>query len=153
LAASLILLPQKSTNSTATVALNAPIGARNISFSQPDSLYASSWPNGLGNFKSISSFLPSVFTKAGQNGGMNTTAPVRVCWFKRLGWIYRPVHPFGWITLLAALAFLAQVFLALDRRTHSVSDLCYNFYPYAASTFLGLTWIAARTSGENGGRT
>ena len=77
--------------------------------------------------------------------------PVHFHWFKRFSWFYRPVHPLGWITSLAALAFVAQVFLALDRQAHSVTDLLYHFYTYAAPTFLGLMWIASRSSDERGG--
>jgi hypothetical protein len=72
-------------------------------------------------------------------------------WFKRWGWFYRPVHPFGYLVTLAALAFVTQVFLVLDARAHSVTDFLYSFYVYAAPTFLGLMWIGSRTSDENGG--
>jgi hypothetical protein len=82
---------------------------------------------------------------------MNSAPPVPVYWFKRFGWFYRPVHGFGWITALAALAFVTQVFLALDAHAHSVTDLLYQFYVFAAPTFLGLMWIGSRTSNENGG--
>jgi len=69
-------------------------------------------------------------------------------WFKRFGWVYRPVHPFGFFATLAALAFVAHVFVALDRQSHSASDTLYRLFPFAAPTFLGLLWIASRTSGE-----
>lgn len=72
-------------------------------------------------------------------------------WFKRLGWFYRPVHPLGWVVSLLALAFVVQVFVALDRHSHSVTDTLYHLYAYAAPTFLGLMWIASRTSEENHG--
>jgi hypothetical protein len=82
---------------------------------------------------------------------MNSAPPVPTPWFRRFGWIYRPVHLFGWIVTLAALAFVVQVFVAIDRQSHSVTDTLYRFYPYAAPTFLGLLWLASRTSAENGG--
>ncbi|MBI2515602.1 MAG: hypothetical protein HYV95_01685 [Opitutae bacterium] len=82
---------------------------------------------------------------------MSSAPPVFVPWFKRFGWFYRPVHVFGWITSLVALAFAAQVFVVIDRQSHSVTDTLYHFYTYAAPTFLGLMWIASRTSGENRG--
>ena len=82
---------------------------------------------------------------------MNSAPPVQTLWFKRWGWLYRPVHPLGFATTLAALAFVVQVFLALDARSHSATDTLYHFYCYAAPTFLGLMWIASRTSDENGG--
>ena len=81
---------------------------------------------------------------------MNPDIPVPAPWFERCGWLYRPVHPLGYIVSLAALAFLVQVFLAIDARSHSVTDTLYQFYVYAAPTFLGLMWIASRTSRESG---
>lgn len=86
-----------------------------------------------------------------QAGRVNSANPVPDCWFKRLGWFYRPVHVLGWVVTLAAAAFLANVFHALDAHAHSVSDLLCRFYAYAAPTFLGLMWIASRTSAENRG--
>ena len=69
-------------------------------------------------------------------------------WFKRWGWFYRPIHPLGFAVTLAALAFVAQVFVAVDRHSHSASDTLYNVYPFAVSTLLALLWIASRASGE-----
>jgi len=83
---------------------------------------------------------------------MNSTASFpSVLWFRRWGWFYRPVHPLGWITALAALAFVTQVFVALNAQVHSVTDLLYQFYVFAAPTFLGLMWIGSRTCDEKGG--
>ena len=82
---------------------------------------------------------------------MNSALPVQTLWFKRWGWFYRPVSPCGFVAALAALAFVVQVFLALDARSHSVTDTLYQFYAYAAPTFLGLMWIGSRTSDEQGG--
>ncbi len=72
-------------------------------------------------------------------------------WFRRWGWVYRPVHVFGYVATLAAAAFAAQVCLAVDARSHSVTDTLYRAYAYLAPTFLGLMWLASRTSGEDGG--
>ncbi|HVZ65344.1 MAG TPA: hypothetical protein VG936_12295 [Lacunisphaera sp.] len=83
---------------------------------------------------------------------MNSALAGSMRWFRRCGWFYRPVHLFGWIVSLAALAFLANVFLVLDAHAHSVSDVLYNFYAYAAPTFLGVMWIGSRTSEEQGSR-
>lgn len=82
---------------------------------------------------------------------MNSAPPVQRIWFKRWGWLYRPIHPLGFVTLLAALAFVVQVFFAIDARSHSVTGTLYPFFVYAATTFLGLMWIASRTSVGNGG--
>jgi hypothetical protein len=67
-------------------------------------------------------------------------------WFKPLGLIYLPVSvPGAIVTGLAAL-FCAQVFLAVDRRSHSVSDTLYGIYPFFACTFLIWDWVARKTS-------
>jgi hypothetical protein len=67
-------------------------------------------------------------------------------WFKRLGWFYLSVSLPGVIIALAALVFCAQVFFVIDRKSHSVSDMLYGVFPFFASTFLLLDWIAGRTS-------
>jgi hypothetical protein len=67
-------------------------------------------------------------------------------WFKRLGWFYLPVSLPGSIITLASLAFCAQVFLAVDRKSHSVSDTFYGVFPYLTSAFLLFDWLAGRTS-------
>ena len=70
-------------------------------------------------------------------------------WYKRVGWIYLPIFVPGAIIALAALAFCVQVFLAVDRGSHSVSDTLYGFFPFFACAFLLFDWIAARTSDKN----
>jgi len=70
-------------------------------------------------------------------------------WFKRLGWFYLPVSLPGVIVTLIALAFCVRVFLAIDRKSHSVSDTLYGVFPYFACCFLLLDWIAGRTSRES----
>jgi hypothetical protein len=85
--------------------------------------------------------------RGGHAGGVILVAMTHI-WFKRWGWCYRPVHPLGYLATLAALAFCANTFVAIDRGSHSVADTLYHFYAYAAPTFLGLMWIASRTSDE-----
>lgn len=69
-------------------------------------------------------------------------------WFKRVGWIYLPVSLPGAIITLAALAFCAQVFLAVDHKSHSASDTFYGVFPFYACAFLLFDWIAGRTSNK-----
>ena len=67
-------------------------------------------------------------------------------WFKRLGWLPVPASVPGLgITILAA-AFSGQVFVAVDRHSHSVSDTLYGVFPFFACTFLLVDWVATRTS-------
>ena len=67
-------------------------------------------------------------------------------WFKRQGWFYVPVSLPGVVITLAALAFCAQVFLAIDRKSYSVSDTLYGVFPFFAGAFLLFDWIASRTN-------
>ena len=63
--------------------------------------------------------------------------------------MFRPVSAAGWAAVLLGAAFCVQVFAAIDRHSHSVSDTLYGVFPYFACTFLLLDWLAART-GERG---
>ena len=71
---------------------------------------------------------------------------MRIAWFKRTGWFYLPVSVPGAIITLAALAFCGQVFVAIDRHSHSASDTLYSVFPFFACAFLLFDWIAGRTS-------
>jgi hypothetical protein len=74
---------------------------------------------------------------------------VKNVWFKRWGWFYRPMSWQGAVIVAGALLFCAQVFWAVDRKSHSVSDTLYGVFPFIVSCFLLLDWIAARTSHES----
>jgi hypothetical protein len=67
-------------------------------------------------------------------------------WFNRIGWFHIPGSVPGVIITLAALAFCAQVFWAVDRKSHSVTDTLYGVFPFFTCTFLLFEWIAQRTS-------
>ena len=67
-------------------------------------------------------------------------------WFKRWGWFYRPVSLPGVVIVTIALLFCAQVFWAVDRKSHSVTDTLYGVFPFFVCCFLLLDWIGARTS-------
>lgn len=67
-------------------------------------------------------------------------------WFRAWGWFHRPVAWQGWIAYAFAALFCLQVFAAVDRHSHSVSDTFYGIFPYVVCAFLLLEWMAARTS-------
>ena len=67
-------------------------------------------------------------------------------WFIAWGWIYRPVSWQGFVVCLVALAFCMQVFIAVDRNSHSVSDTLYGIYPFVLPTLMLLYWVASKTS-------
>jgi len=51
------------------------------------------------------------------------------------------------IVLLAGL-FCLQVFLAVDRHSHSVSDTLYGIFPFFVCCFFLVDWVGARTCGK-----
>ena len=57
-----------------------------------------------------------------------------------------PDEATGAVITIGALAFCVQVFLAVDRQSHSVSDTLYGVYPFVIPTLLLLDWIASRAS-------
>lgn len=70
-------------------------------------------------------------------------------WFRPLGPFFIPVSIAGGVITLAAVAFCVQVFWAIDRHSHSVSDTLYGIYPFWLPTLLALAWIADRTGGRS----
>jgi hypothetical protein len=72
---------------------------------------------------------------------------MKLAWFRPWGWVYRPVSAAGWLALAAAVALCTQVFVAIDRHSHSVSDTLYGIFPYFAGSFLLLNWLAGKTAG------
>ena len=71
-------------------------------------------------------------------------------WFKPWGWIYRPVSWQGVLLLALTLLFCAQVFVAIDRNSHSVSDTFYGIFPYFVASLGILNWVASKSSGDLG---
>jgi hypothetical protein len=67
-------------------------------------------------------------------------------WFKRFGWFYLPISVPGAVVFFAAVVFCINVFLAIDHRSHSVSDTLYGVFPFLVCTFLLMDWIARNTS-------
>jgi len=73
---------------------------------------------------------------------------MKLAWFRPWGWVYRPVSAAGWLALAAVILFCVHVFAAIDRHSHSVSDTLYGVFPYFASSFLLLNWLAGKTAAE-----
>ena len=67
-------------------------------------------------------------------------------WFRSFGWFWLPVSVPGFVATLLPLVFAGQVFLAVDRRSHSVSDILYGIFPYWAPAFILWASLAAKTS-------
>jgi hypothetical protein len=71
---------------------------------------------------------------------------MKAVWFRSWGWIYRPVAWQGVLVVLFVLAFCIQVFLAVDRQSHSISDTLYGIFPYVVPSLVVLNWVASKTS-------
>jgi hypothetical protein len=67
-------------------------------------------------------------------------------WFASWGWTYRPVSWQGAVLVLSVLAFCLQVFLAVDRRSHSATDTLYGIFPYVVPSLMLLNWVASKTA-------
>ena len=67
-------------------------------------------------------------------------------WFHPWGWVYRPVSWQGVGLTLLTLLFCAQVFLAVDRHSHSVSDTLHGIFPFFVPALMLLNWAASKTS-------
>ena len=69
---------------------------------------------------------------------------------REVGWFYVPYTLLAWLIVLAMIAFCVQVFLAIDRHSHSATDTLYGVFPYWSVTFLLWNWIGSRSA--NGGK-
>lgn len=61
----------------------------------------------------------------------------------------RTVTMLGWLVTIAAFVFMAQVFWAIDRRSHSVTDTFYAVYPFWGVTLLLWDRLARGLSGRH----
>ncbi len=74
---------------------------------------------------------------------------MRKSWFKSIGWLYVPCSWPGALLTLVAVFICVQVFVAVDRHSHSVSDTLYGVFPYFSCCFLLLNWVAGHSDGPN----
>jgi hypothetical protein len=73
-------------------------------------------------------------------------------WFKPWGWVYRPISWQGWLLVILTLAFCVQVFMAVDRHSHSASDTLYGIFPFWVPAVGILGWVASKTSADSSSR-
>jgi hypothetical protein len=67
-------------------------------------------------------------------------------WFRRVGWVYIPVHLAGYITTLLAILFMVPVSMAVFSTGHSVTDDLSEIFMYATCTAFWWKWVAEKTS-------
>jgi hypothetical protein len=66
-----------------------------------------------------------------------------------IGWFYLPSSVLSWAVAAAAALLCVNVFLAVDRHSHSASDTLYGVFPYWAAAFLLWNWFASRCAGAS----
>lgn len=71
---------------------------------------------------------------------------MKTIWFRKIGWLYLPVHGMGLLITLLAIAFMVPVCIAITRNGHSVSDDLYEIFVYGTCTAFWWKWIAEKTS-------
>ena len=69
-------------------------------------------------------------------------------WFRKLGPLYVPRSPTGWLLTLCTAFIGVQTFLMVDRHSHSASDTLIGAVPIIALLVLLLWLVAARSSGS-----
>lgn len=70
-------------------------------------------------------------------------------WFKRYGIFFAPASIIGWIIFLGGIVFAVYEFLAIDGRSHSVSDTLINFVFYLliiGAVYSLIAYLTSRTS-------
>lgn len=56
------------------------------------------------------------------------------------------VRKLAWVISAVLLALCTQVFVAIDMRSHSITDTLYSVFPFWTSAFLLWNWIGSRSS-------
>lgn len=67
-------------------------------------------------------------------------------WFKRVGIFFIPRTVWGWLILLAAIAYSIFTFIKIDSKSHSASDTLRPFFFYLLIIGAIYTCIAFLTS-------
>jgi hypothetical protein len=52
----------------------------------------------------------------------------------------------GWLACVFTLIFCVQVFIAVDRHSHSASDTLYGIFPFVVPAAMLLNWLASKTA-------
>lgn len=63
-------------------------------------------------------------------------------WFKKTGWVHRPIAWAGYFSLLFFLLFAVNIIAIFGVRTNSATDAFYSAFPYIVSIFFLYEWIA-----------
>jgi hypothetical protein len=67
-------------------------------------------------------------------------------WFRKTRFVHIPASLPAYLIYIVAVGFLLSVFMAVDRNSHSASDTLYGVFPFVASVFLLIEWVAEKTT-------
>ena len=67
-------------------------------------------------------------------------------WFIKVRGSYLPNSWQGWLTYIPYVYFLVITFMAVNRHSHSVSDVAIGIVPYWVSAVVVMQWLASRKS-------
>lgn len=67
-------------------------------------------------------------------------------WFKKWGFIYRPISWTGALITFILILFLIKVFTVVDQGSGSTKNTFYSLFPYYLPTFLFYVWLGDKTS-------
>jgi hypothetical protein len=74
------------------------------------------------------------------------TSVMKTSWFRQVGIFYIPIHAFGYLVTLIAIAFVVNVAMAILRTGHSISDDLFHLFVYLTCTAFWWKWVADKTS-------
>jgi hypothetical protein len=67
-------------------------------------------------------------------------------WFKRMGWIYIPVHAFGYAVTIVAVLLMWQMAVFVDNTTYPITKEILDIFLYSTCITFWWKWVAEKTS-------
>ena len=72
---------------------------------------------------------------------------MKLPWFRKIGIVFFPQKPAGWVIALAAVIIAIYKFIDIDSRSHSASDTLINFVFYLIIIGIFYSIVGYLTSG------
>jgi hypothetical protein len=71
---------------------------------------------------------------------------MKTIWFRQFGLLYIPVHFYGYIITMLAIALMVPVAVDVFKDDHAISDDLFHLFVYLTCTAFWWKWIADKTS-------